>query len=210
MPEIGPFIRKNLGAFEIPASKLFRSLFFSVNEFSDSLEGLNEVQSILEVGAGDGVIAEKLVERFPNADYFGIDIASNPGRLYRGDPSCVRFMQIDLVDLDQDEQFDLVLFVDVLHHIPTELRRTFLVEAISKVRDGGYLMIKDWCSEIDLITYVQYFFERHITGDKSVRYFTENEWNWLLGDVLEKEGVLLSEVRIAPHKNNFVKIFRVR
>ena len=42
-----------------------------------------------------------------------------------------------------DKQYDVVTMIDVLHHIPPPLQRTFIDEAAARVRPGGILIYKD-------------------------------------------------------------------
>jgi SAM-dependent methyltransferase len=81
------------------------------------LDFLPERASILDVGSGDGSIAAGLSASRPNLKVDGIDV------LVR------RNTKIPVIEFDgrqipfQDDAFDIVMFVDVLHHTtdPTEL-----------------------------------------------------------------------------------------
>ena len=42
-----------------------------------------------------------------------------------------------------DREFDVVTMIDVLHHIPPALQRSFIDEAAARVRPGGLLIYKD-------------------------------------------------------------------
>jgi 2-polyprenyl-3-methyl-5-hydroxy-6-metoxy-1,4-benzoquinol methylase len=42
-------------------------------------------------------------------------------------------------------QFDVVLMVDVLHHVPRPLRRQMTEAALARVADGGLFIYKDMC-----------------------------------------------------------------
>jgi 2-polyprenyl-3-methyl-5-hydroxy-6-metoxy-1,4-benzoquinol methylase len=43
------------------------------------------------------------------------------------------------------ETFDVVSIIDVMHHVPPGLQRTFFTEASKRVAPGGRLVYKDMC-----------------------------------------------------------------
>jgi ubiquinone/menaquinone biosynthesis C-methylase UbiE len=81
------------------------------------VDGLDPTK-VLEVGAGEGEILERLARRFPNASVQGIDLPDDDlaeewtrrgVTAEFGDATAMRFT---------DEEFDLVLAIEVLEHIP--------------------------------------------------------------------------------------------
>ena len=85
------------------------------------LSGLEPVK-VLEVGVGEGEILQRLGQRFPNASVQGIDLPDDrlPLEWERrnvtaefGDATALRFA---------DGEFDLVLGIEVLEHIPNPER----------------------------------------------------------------------------------------
>ncbi len=94
---------------------------------------LPEQGSLLDVGCGDGALTEQLGRQKPGLEISGIDVAKRPGAR----------VPIGLFDGERiphdDQTFDHVLLVDVLHHCdPPE---TLLAEALRVTR--GHLLIKD-------------------------------------------------------------------
>jgi len=92
---------------------------------------------VLEVGSGDGRLTAKLAELRPDVELSGLDVLLRPASRF----------EVELFDgrtlPHAPESFDLVLFVDVLHH--TEDPRTLLAEArrVTKSR----ILIKDHALE---------------------------------------------------------------
>jgi SAM-dependent methyltransferase len=66
--------------------------------------------TVLDVGCGDGLLASLILARRPDLTIHGIDVAARPGA----------HIPITLFDGSviphEDGQYDVVLFVDVLHH----------------------------------------------------------------------------------------------
>ena len=79
-------------------------------------------QAILEVGCGEGEILERLAARYPHARLVGIDLPDDGLRAEwtrrglpaeEGDATALRFA---------DGEFDLVLAIEVLEHVPQPQR----------------------------------------------------------------------------------------
>jgi ubiquinone/menaquinone biosynthesis C-methylase UbiE len=84
----------------------------------DSMVGSLQPLKVLEVGVGEGEILQRVARRFPNASVQGVDLPSD--HLHEewtrrgitaefGDATSLRFA---------DGEFDLVLAIEVLEHIP--------------------------------------------------------------------------------------------
>jgi 2-polyprenyl-3-methyl-5-hydroxy-6-metoxy-1,4-benzoquinol methylase len=58
----------------------------------------------------------------------------------------IRFEHRNATDTWPEGEFDVVSIIDVMHHLPTAMRRTILQHAAAKVRPGGILLYKDMTS----------------------------------------------------------------
>lgn len=99
-------------------------------------------QRILEVGCGEGSVAEVYLRRNPTAAYFGIELSENAGRT-----ASIHMHHVILGDIEQsnviaaldaligDERFDTVLFGDVLEHLRDPWK--VLAEMRMRVSEGG-------------------------------------------------------------------------
>ena len=143
---VGRAIRTRLGRYEGPISDFYRARFIDLDACAKLLAETVDAKSILEIGCGDGQMATRLVERFPGARYEGIDVAPDVGRLFEGDRSRARFASIDSGTFlrTTDERFDLVVVVDVLHHVPTDSRDALLRDVRELTTVGGTYVLKDW------------------------------------------------------------------
>ncbi len=202
---VGTAVRHRLGRWEIPAAELYRGRFIDLDDLATKVGVLAAPQRILEIGCGDGSFAQRLTETFPAAEYVGIDIAATAGRLYRGDPDRAAFRTVLSGDLiaEGSAVFDLVVIVDVVHHIPPEDRLGVLRDAARLTAPGGMLMVKDWERGRGLSHYAAFFADRVISGDKSVDFPTPQELRTLLATALP-EFVVHATDRIAPRRNNIL------
>jgi 2-polyprenyl-6-hydroxyphenyl methylase/3-demethylubiquinone-9 3-methyltransferase len=203
---IGRAVRTRLGRFEEPVSDRYRSFFIDLDDCAHILAEHVEARSILEVGCGDGQLANALVAHFPEARYVGIDIAPDVGRLYRGDPERASFASVDSGSfLDStSERFDLVLLVDVLHHVPRPLRDGVLDDVRELTADGGHYAVKDWIRSRSLVHAAAWTSDRFLTGDR-VAYFEEDELRALVGRAGDEPTL---STRVRPRCNNLLLVHR--
>jgi SAM-dependent methyltransferase len=93
--------------------------------------------TVLDVGCGDGLIAKLILEQRPDARLSGLDILLRP-------QTHIPVAQFDGQNIPHpDNSFDVVMFVDVLHH--TDDPMILLREARRVARRA--LVIKDHCRD---------------------------------------------------------------
>lgn len=106
---------------------------------------------ILEIGCGDGLLLEYVLERTDVTEGYGIDISG--AMLPDGDDGRAQYVQASATDLPlpfQPETFDFVVISDVIHHLVGGSRaaskrtaQAVLTEATNLLRPGGHLILKD-------------------------------------------------------------------
>jgi ubiquinone/menaquinone biosynthesis C-methylase UbiE len=96
-----------------------------IHRFQDGLCSLipsREVQSVLDVGCGEGYLARAVHERFPCFEIHGIDASASAIERARKRCPEASFSQGRLEDLaGWDRRFDLVICSEVLEHLPNPL-----------------------------------------------------------------------------------------
>lgn len=204
---IGPAVRKRLGRFEIPAADAYRAAFINLDHAARVLASVAPATRILEVGCGDGSFGQRLLERYPGAEYVGIDISAEPGRLFQGDRARATFRSIDSASYlaEGPEPFDLVVMVDVVHHIPLEMRDQVMREVRDLTAVGGRYAIKEWDPIRGPVHAACWALDRYVTGDDIKHVRSEDLTPWitrLLGDPL------VLDARVPPHKNNYLVAFQ--
>jgi SAM-dependent methyltransferase len=94
-----------------------------------------DASSMLDIGASDGRVAARVAGRLGIADVYGADVQLQP------DPA-IPVVEYDGCSLPfDDDRFDLVTIVDVLHHAddPTAVVR----DALRVLTPGGAIVVKD-------------------------------------------------------------------
>jgi 2-polyprenyl-6-hydroxyphenyl methylase/3-demethylubiquinone-9 3-methyltransferase len=198
---LGQRLRGVLGPATDPVARWYRHWYVDLESFGRSLGRLGTVATVLEIGAGDGHLCEQLAARFPDATVLGIDVAAEPGRLYRGRTEGVTFEQRAASELAATGRaFDLVVLCDVLHHVAPEDRTGLVRTARRLVAPGGWLAVKDWERGRDLGTLASKLSDTYVTGD-DVSFFPTGGLERLLTDGCPGD-VIVAEGRVPPRRNN--------
>lgn len=207
--QLGQVVRRRLGGLEIPAVEAYRGLFINLDDLAGTLASVASPRRILDVGCGDGRFARRLTDTFANADYFGVDVVANPGALYDGDRQRASFQSVSTSELIRrgTTPFDLVIVVDVVHHVPVADRAGLLREARALTAPGGLVAVKDWERTRTAVHGLTWFADRVLSGDATVAFPTAGELTELLEHAFAGDERVL-QARVPPHRNNVLHVFR--
>jgi tRNA (uracil-5-)-methyltransferase TRM9 len=117
------------------------------------IESLRGNESILDLGCGNGELAQTLSRRGHHGSYLGLDFSlpllNEAEREVFAFP--VQFMQSDLVSDDwehviaRNDMFDIVFSFAVLHHIPSsELRLQIIQKIHENLKPDGMFIHSNW------------------------------------------------------------------
>jgi SAM-dependent methyltransferase len=150
---------------------------------------LDRGMSVLDVGCGEGYVAEELRARGVG-EAWGADILdlrrdkSGPFALYNG-------RQLPF----PDERFDVVMLNFVLHHVPDELKIGLVREALRVTRGKLFILEDTPTTAFDRFVSNRHgdAYRRKIDSDAPFGFLTPAEWRWLFrGMGLEAESAELS------------------
>ena len=203
MSSIGSTVRRAFGPYERHVAEWYRRIFVDLDDLTRQIRAWVNPTSILEIGCGEGALAERLARDFPAAKYLGIDITPHLGRLFEHPPMNVSFRQVTVQELAREAkgQFDLVVISDVIHHVPQDLRPQILTAAKDLLSEGGHLVLKDWVRRPTLIHAMSYFADVYIGGDKNTRFMCLDEQRSLIESTFG-QGAIRQEADIAPWTQN--------
>jgi 2-polyprenyl-6-hydroxyphenyl methylase/3-demethylubiquinone-9 3-methyltransferase len=205
---IGPLVRRAFGPFEPLVATAYRRMFFDIAALAETIAARSPSR-IFEVGCGEGTLAEALLAKLPAANYVGVDICANPGRLFRGDRRRAQFHVGAVEDCvhGHGRTFDLVVACDVIHHVQPGARVRLLRAAATALQDCGTLVLKEWERRANAVHVLAWASDRLITGDR-VRYESLTAIRSLLAEALP--GLRIdAEHRYGPWRNN-VALFLTR
>jgi len=102
---------------------------------------------VLDIGSGNGLFLTTMAAVRGIAQGVGVEVSGRALQAARavaarqGLP--LQFVQAAQPDQWPQESFDVVTMIDVMHHLPAALRRSFIEAAASRLRSGGRLVYKD-------------------------------------------------------------------
>ncbi len=201
---VGAFVRKCFGPYEPQISEAWRSMFVNLDDWTAQVKTVCPApRRILEVGCGEGAMTERLAATFPNAQIDAIDITPRLGRLYSGDTRRVSFREEYVEDrLAADpEPYDLILLVDVLHHVPAAAQESLLDSIRQLLAPGGVFAMKDWERNYTPIYWFCYLADRFLTGDQ-IRYKTPREAADQLSEIFGEARVRRG-MHVKPWRSNY-------
>lgn len=97
--------------------------------------GLKKDSNVLEVGCSNGALSELICVKNPKGKFLGVDISPNSIEIAKNRLKKhvnAQFEVSDMLDFNCATQFDIVVFPDVLEHIPEENHKQ-VFENIAKV-----------------------------------------------------------------------------
>lgn len=107
--------------------------FKYIKNLFDKME--KEPEEILDAGCGGGLYSSYLSKRYPNSKITACDINNNIKRV----DDNVTFLIKDLLSLEYERKFDLIICVDVIEHIANDEK---VIENFStSLRDRGSLVL---------------------------------------------------------------------
>lgn len=206
---IGPFVRQLFGRHEPTIAALYRSIYIDLDAYMRQIQDwVVAPQRILEVGAGEGAVTEKLAQAYPDAEILAIDITPSVGRLYSGPCDKVIFAQktVQEVALEQPKGFDFVILSDVIHHVPPALRQDIIAALHICLAKKGLLIFKDWARTHTPIHWICRASDLYLTGD-DVSYIIPQQAEKLITAQFGTSAIA-ARATIDPWRNNFALLVR--
>jgi len=165
-----------------------------VRQLSKILSGMIplEAKTVLDVGAGTGEIAVAINEHNQELSIHGVDVSVRS-------KTFIPVKEYDGVSLPyEDESFDIVMIVDVLHH--TEIPSSLLLEC--KRVSRKWLLVKDHVNNsfIDegLLRFMDWAGNRAHNVDLTYNYLSSLQWDEMFGDVGLKKVKTVIDLQMYP------------
>ncbi len=180
-------------------SKMYTLLRLQLAPMIKMIEYVPEKGDILDLGCGNGIMANIISLGAPERKVFGVDLSAArieaANRISRDNPN-LEFVAGD-VNTVPFERFEIVTLIDLLHHLPYDEQGKLLGKIYDKLDEDDVLIIKD----LEKAPYWKYIFH-YIQDTLSYRdklYFSSaEEMNKLLSEI----GFTIETVSLAsgyPH-----------
>jgi SAM-dependent methyltransferase len=138
--------------------------------------------SVLDVGAGNGVIADTIATVFPGKHVSGVDVAHRVLPTVRVPVQTYDGQRLPF----EDASFDCALLCNVLHHVNIDQRGP-LLQDILRVTSGGPIIIKDHLASSRLdhrrLGWLDVAGNAPFGGMVEATYLEQQDWNALFADL---------------------------
>lgn len=110
-------------------------------------EQLPQIKSILDVGAGTGLMSAFFHEKYPNAEITLVDISEKmldkAKERFEGEDN-IQFMQADFAEVDFGEnKYCAIVSGLAIHHLPHELKQLLFKKIFKALKPGGLFINAD-------------------------------------------------------------------
>ncbi|MDQ8205631.1 class I SAM-dependent methyltransferase [Pelagicoccus sp. SDUM812003] len=99
------------------------------------------IQSIYDLGCGDGRITKELHEEFNNKEVIGIDYSERAINLAKAMSPAVDYKRLDITEAKNMKKVDALTLIEVLEHIPLKSCENFVNALSGLINTGGFLFL---------------------------------------------------------------------
>jgi len=187
--------------FELLAP-VYRRFFFSIDLFIRFCFPSEFSGSLLDVGGGDGSVLAEILKRHTPKKTILVDPTPNAGSLIL-DTNVVKYVGLYLQEIDEikNEKFDVILLVDVLHHIKPRDRKELVTLTLSMLSTNGKLLIKE-VGPKGIKSKLTYWADVYISKDPVVAFLSEYDLRVLINEInqeVQVKGNLLYNKKDFPN-----------
>lgn len=181
-----------------PLVRLYTQLKMWILPLHQSAEGLPKRGLILDMGCGYGYVSNYLNIDSPDRTIIANDPAQDRIAVAKrtlGDRRNLEFLAIDSREITRSD-FDGILVVDVLHHVPYNDQQSLIDDVYKKVKPGGCVFLRETDIRYGfryavfncLLEYILYI------GKVNARFRHRDEW----AKMFERSGFSIERVTFSP------------
>lgn len=122
-----------------PIKHYYAEVHYYKKYFSLITSECKNVSSVLDIGCGTGHLLELLKRKYPNLNCIGIELNTDRAKMARKVSSC-EIHQIPVEKFSSKENFDVIIMINVLSHIPSFDKLFNTINSLLK--ENGKLMLK--------------------------------------------------------------------
>lgn len=137
---------------------------------------------LIDVGCGYGVVSNLISLRRRNLEIYGIDIDKKrilEAQKTVGNRKNIQFQVADLRNITSLPEADVIIFFDVFHHIPKQHHESLLKIALSSLKKGGTILVKDINTFPRWKYWINYIHDTLLNGG-SLHFRSRQDWQSMI------------------------------
>lgn len=141
------------------------------------LARLPETGTIIDLGSGEGILANLVARALPGCRVLGFDLDEKRVAIANQNaPANASFKLGDIFKLPPDLVADAAILNDVVHHQPHNMHWTLLRGVMDHLRPGGVMVLKevDLADKVDAL--MTGFFDAKLYPDDKLCFRTKSDW----------------------------------
>ena len=176
-------IRRIVLSYDDIVTRLYSVIRFTIlrQPFLEEIEQYMPTNGrVLDLGCGFGLFSLYFASLAPGRHITGVDL--NRRRIERAATSArklgiknVDYHAMDVLDWEEDQIFDAIYFLDLVHHLPREMVPGFLDKVRSLLSPGGVLIIKDIADRPYFKMLFTLLLDRLMVGMEPIYYWPPSE-----------------------------------
>jgi 2-polyprenyl-3-methyl-5-hydroxy-6-metoxy-1,4-benzoquinol methylase len=208
LPDYRRLLRRIIGAYDSTVVRAYSMVRFRIinlkilHVLSLCMRGKRRV---LEIGCGYGLFGCYFASRDPSLTWYGLDL--DEGRIAMAQRAAhqlglsnARFGVADAREaLEVEEQFDAVVMMDLVHHLPDESKRQLITTVLSRLAPGGVLVIKDVTRRPRWKLFFTWALDVLVTRGFEMWYWTPAQFREAIDERYAMEAYPMSEWLPYPH-----------
>lgn len=180
---VGKIVRNVLGTKRFAnVARLYRSIFLDIKKLTTTFDGIIPINAkVLDIGGGDGEVINQILAIRKDLTVTMIDLSESIGNsLNNSVKERVKILpatSVKDIESRKDIEFNTIIVSDVIHHIPPSMRKDFFLDirSVCHLKNHPVLIIIKDVQPGTFISYLGYFSDRFISGDKNVSLISQAE-----------------------------------
>ncbi len=200
-------LQKIIGAYDsriVRAYSVARFLIININILHMLGLCMRGRKRILDVGCGFGLFGCYFASRYPDLQYHGLDL--NAGRIQSAQKAAerlqlknARFECRDARTLELADQYDAVVMIDLMHHLPLEGKKHVLETIGEHLAPDGAIIIKDVLRKPAWKLFFTWALDVVMTRGFDMWYWNPQQFREAVDDAFAMETYPISDWLPYPH-----------
>lgn len=153
----------------------------SIAPFDWILSHIGPDDFILDIGCGHGLLSNWIKVQYPHTRILAVDKDANKIGLASKTVQGRLGLDFEVGEAWAQGKADVIIFFDILHHLPEGSQGELLLQAKEGLKPGGKILLKEMVKEWSIAHFLNWLHDKVVTLGKKTHYRRVEEWQSLAG-----------------------------